>query len=141
MESAQQLGIVCGGNGTIRIAIGQDLCAISSQPTKTSPSVVGVVTKVMVVAASSEEWQAWKVQHGRSYNSIEEDALRKSIFDANVATIQNHNAKHLSLTMAVNKFSDHTPAALTTMYAGLKGSAVHGPANLGTCHCRCSAGL
>jgi len=50
----------------------------------------------------------WMVRHGKTYTSVEEQAMRQAIFNANVAKINAHNLQGESWTMAINEFADLT---------------------------------
>ena len=63
------------------------------------------------------EWQAFKVQYGKSYNSIE-DNYRRKIFMENKRLIAEHNArkyegKH-NFTLGINRFSDMLRSDITS---------------------------
>merc|ERR550532_479616 len=60
------------------------------------------------VATATPSWDEWKAEFGRVYNSDDEDAARKQIFETNVAFIEEENAKGLSYTVATNQFADIT---------------------------------
>ena len=40
-----------------------------------------------------EEWESWKVVHGKSYKSAEEEKFRMKIFMENKSKIAKHNTK------------------------------------------------
>ncbi|CAH1966751.1 unnamed protein product [Acanthoscelides obtectus] len=77
-------------------------------------SLVVVATLVLVACASSikEEWQQFKLTHGKTYRSLVEDKNRFSIFQDNVRKIQEHNEKYesgeVSYAMKVTQFADMT---------------------------------
>ncbi|CAH2014506.1 unnamed protein product [Acanthoscelides obtectus] len=77
-------------------------------------SLVVVATLVLVACASSikEEWQQFKLTHGKTYRSLVEDKNRFSIFQDNVHKIQEHNKKYesgeVSYAMKVTQFADMT---------------------------------
>jgi len=58
------------------------------------------------------EWEAFKIKFERSYSSIEEHDLRRSVFAENLKLIESHNAEHAkgvhTFTLGVNKFADFT---------------------------------
>ena len=65
------------------------------------------------VAASSmlefaEEWKHWKLQHGKSYLSEQEEIERQKVWLANKKYIDEHNAQadSSSFRMAMNQFGD-----------------------------------
>jgi len=79
--------------------------------------VVGVLN-LAALALSAPSFAEWARTQGKTYSSKEELVLRRSIYSANVAKIQAHNAQKLSWTMAVNKFSDLTAEEFKAAYTG-----------------------
>ncbi|KAJ8921565.1 hypothetical protein NQ315_010470 [Exocentrus adspersus] len=69
---------------------------------------------VLANAAKSveEEWNQFKVKHGRSYRSRLETSKRFGIFKENLRKIEDHNNKfqrgEVSYNLAINKFADLT---------------------------------
>jgi len=61
-----------------------------------------------VPAMSTPLFESWKVSHGKTYSSPEENAVRAAIFAANVARVNKHNVEGHSWTMAINEFADLT---------------------------------
>ncbi|XP_045081467.1 uncharacterized protein LOC121558103 [Coregonus clupeaformis] len=61
-------------------------------------------------AEVDKEFETWKVQHGKSYGSTEEEAKRKEIWLATRTRVMEHNKKAendpKSFTMGMNYFSD-----------------------------------
>jgi C1A family cysteine protease len=56
--------------------------------------------------------------HNKKYATKEEFMLRRAIYAANVARVEEHNAKADTWTMAVNKFSDMLPEEWRAKYTG-----------------------
>lgn len=56
----------------------------------------------------AEEWKQWKLQHGKSYLSDQEEIERQKVWLANKKYIDEHNAQagSLSFTLAMNQFGD-----------------------------------
>lgn len=50
----------------------------------------------------------FKAAYGKIYESVEEEAMRASIFAQTIEEIEAHNAKNMSWKMGVNQFSDLT---------------------------------
>jgi len=73
------------------------------------------MASVLVAALSFSDWAK---QNGKVYSSKEELVVRRSIYAANVARVEAHNAQNLGWTMAVNKFSDITPEEFKSTYTG-----------------------
>ena len=57
-----------------------------------------------------EEWETWKFQHGKKYNSDEEEHFRMRIFMENKHRIAQHNILYhqnkTSYKMKMNKYGD-----------------------------------
>ncbi|XP_071016025.1 cystein proteinase inhibitor protein salarin isoform X1 [Oncorhynchus clarkii lewisi] len=68
-------------------------------------------------AEVDKEFETWKVQHGKSYGSTEEEAKRKEIWLATRARVMEHNKRaengSESFTMGMNHLSDQTTAEVT----------------------------
>ncbi|CAH2015336.1 unnamed protein product [Acanthoscelides obtectus] len=106
-----------GEHGYVRIKRNVNACGIAlynSYPVLNMKSLVVVATLVLVACASSikEEWQQFKLIHGKTYRSLVEDKHRFSIFQDNVRMIQEHNKKYesgeASYAMKVTQFADMT---------------------------------
>ena len=74
------------------------------------------------------EWEAFKVQYGKSYDSIE-DNYRRKIFMENKRLIAEHNirtseGKH-NFTLEINQFGDMLRSEFTRKETVLKESFVH----------------
>jgi C1A family cysteine protease len=69
------------------------------------------------VAATPASFAEWTHKHGKKYASKEELVLRRSIFAANNAKIEAHNAEGHSWTMGVNAFADLTGEEFKARYA------------------------
>lgn len=69
-------------------------------------------------------WAEFKITHGRSYKSPEEEFVRQQIFNANVKKIEIHNylySKGLkTYSMGVNQFTDMDPTEVASIMNGLK---------------------
>ncbi|KAI9918903.1 hypothetical protein PsorP6_012080 [Peronosclerospora sorghi] len=64
-------------------------------------------------------FQAWKVEHGKSYDSDAEDELRRGIFEVNARSVAAHNSKEdKSFTMELNEFADTTWVEFQSWYLG-----------------------
>lgn len=77
-----------------------------------------LIAFVAVAAGESPTFASWSRDQGRSYSSRAELLYRRSVYAANVATIDAHNARNESWTMGVNKFSDLTGAEFKAGYTG-----------------------
>lgn len=67
-------------------------------------------------ATASAKFSSFKRQYGKSYASPQEEEYRRSIFEAKLKAIEEHNAKNLSWRKGVNKFSDMTFAEFRKFY-------------------------
>jgi len=79
-------------------------------------TMVKIFAATLVSSAVASKWDDWKVEYGRVYNSDSEDALRETIFNGNVAIIEEHNAAQTSYTLAENQFADLTLAEFKAQY-------------------------
>jgi len=62
-----------------------------------------------VLAAASQEWEAWKQQYGKSYNGADEDDYRRTIFEANLVRAQKLQKANPLANFGATKFSDMSP--------------------------------
>ena len=70
------------------------------------------------VCMASPSFLDWMSVNGKSYTSATEMDYRMSVYSANVARIEAHNAGNHSWTMAVNKFADLTADEFAARYVG-----------------------
>jgi len=68
-------------------------------------------------------WADWKNQFGMTFNG-DEDATKESVFNQNVAFIEEENAKGNSYTLGVNQFSHLTNEEFKAQFTGVKGGSV-----------------
>jgi len=62
-------------------------------------------------SASAPSFEDFLAEHGKSYSTTAELGMRKSLFEEQVAIVNQHNqAGKYSWTMTINHFSDWTPA-------------------------------
>ena len=54
------------------------------------------------------EWNEWKEEHGKIYDTIVEYAQRKEIFVENIKYILQHNMEYHNFTLGLNQFADLT---------------------------------
>ena len=69
------------------------------------------------VCMASPSFLDWMEVNGKSYSPTEMD-YRMSVYSANVARIEAHNAGNHSWTMAINKFADLTSEEFGARYTG-----------------------
>jgi len=67
-----------------------------------------VVFASLVASAAAGDWEDYKMFYGKVYNGDDDDAAHKSTFQANLAVIEEQNAKGESLTFGLNQFTDLT---------------------------------
>ncbi|CAF3327923.1 unnamed protein product, partial [Rotaria sp. Silwood2] len=75
----------------------------------------------------NDDWALFKRVHEKQYNSVEEEANRRNIWEANVAKIQKHNLEadlgmH-TYTLGMNRFGDMTHEEFKKQMNGFKMSA------------------
>merc|ERR1712110_1401629 len=77
-------------------------------PTMRTFLIISALAYVATALPLDSEWESFKVNFERSYSSVEEHDLRRSIFADNLRLIAEHNAEHAlglhSYTMGVNRF-------------------------------------
>jgi cathepsin L len=70
------------------------------------------------------DWEDFKAQYGKSYESASEEAKRMDIWMRNKANVEQHNKKfnqgEVSYRKAINKFSDMTTLEVQKRYVGTK---------------------
>merc|ERR1712156_1125232 len=71
-----------------------------------------------------EEWETWKVQHGKEYRSEQENNFRMKVFMDNKAKMARHNTLahqgQKSYTQKLNEYSDMLPAEFNQVMNGYK---------------------
>jgi len=80
-------------------------------------TLVASAVVAATVAAPAPSFAEWARTQGKTYKSREELVLRRSVYSANVAKIQAHNAANLGWTQGVNKFTDLTGEEFKALYA------------------------
>lgn len=69
------------------------------------------------------EWESWKATHLREYNALDEEGIRRAIWDKNMRMIQAHNAEAAlgmhSYEMGMNHLGDMTSEEITEKMTGL----------------------
>ena len=75
--------------------------------------IVYVLSILLVAVASStldhrDEWNVWKIRHGKWYSSLGEEMERQRVWLANRENIEKHNANadYHGYTLALNHFGD-----------------------------------
>lgn len=79
-----------------------------------NPLLLSLLTLLLLLShpclsssSSSELFEAWCKQYGKSYSSQEEKLYRLSLFEQNLAFIRQHNdLGNSSYTLSLNSFSD-----------------------------------
>jgi len=87
-----------------------------------------LIIATLACAASAlpvdHEWETFKVKFERSYSSVEEHDLRRSIFADNLRLIESHNLEHAlglhTYTLGVNRFADLTNDEFRRQFNGFK---------------------
>jgi len=70
-------------------------------------------------------WEDWKNEFGMAFNG-EEEASRKSVYEANVAAIEEQNAMNLGYTLGVNQFAHLREDEFIAQYTGAAGGSTVG---------------
>ena len=75
--------------------------------------IIAVISIISLATAAprfelSEEWQLWKTEHGKGYQSQQEELERHVIWQSNKKYIEAHNqnAHILGFTLKMNHFGD-----------------------------------
>nr|CAH7727997.1 unnamed protein product [Callosobruchus chinensis] len=101
-------GPTWGEEGFFRLKKGENTCGVK----KMKLLLVAVLVLVADALSVKEEWQQFKLDHGKTYRSLVEEKLRYSIFQDNVRKIKEHNEKYdkgaVSYAMKVTQFADMT---------------------------------
>ena len=78
--------------------------------TKMKCVVVLLISLAAVVSAFqyTEEWEAWKKEYGRSYESADIELRRQIIWESNMIFVNEHNthADEFGFTVEMNEFAD-----------------------------------
>jgi len=69
--------------------------------------------------ASLSDFDAWKVEYGKVYATVEDEAVSSRAFYENDAVIKAHNAKNLSFWLGHNEFSDLSNEDFASTHLGL----------------------
>jgi len=91
-----------------------------------------VATLIAGAAATEVSFGEWASKHGKTYASKSELVLRRSIFAANQAKINQHNAEGHSWSMSLNKFADLTGEEFKALYASGLRAQDHRSKNVAT---------
>ena len=72
-----------------------------------------------------DEFESFKRQYRKAYESDEEEQMRCDIFAENMAKIETHNLRKsrdasITWTLEINKFADYTPEEFISYYGGLR---------------------
>ena len=75
------------------------------------------LTVYAAVCSAQPSFNEWAEQYGKVYEPTERD-YRMTIFDQNIAKINEHNSKNFSWRMGVNQFADLTADEFKALYTG-----------------------
>ena len=67
---------------------------------------VFLATITLSYCSSVDEWQRWKLNYEKVYQTDEEDSYRRGIWQQNYRLIQMHNSANLSYKLELNHFAD-----------------------------------
>ncbi|XP_028966631.1 cathepsin L [Galendromus occidentalis] len=80
--------------------------------------ILRLATLVIVLKFTYADWELYKRIHGKSYD-VEEESMRRRIFEKNVAMINAHNLLHdlkqVSYRMGLSRLTDATPAEVQAL--------------------------
>ena len=65
-----------------------------------------IATIPLSYCSSNDEWQRWKLNYEKVYETEEEDGFRMAIWQENYKLIQRHNSANLSYKLELNHFAD-----------------------------------
>jgi C1A family cysteine protease len=83
-----------------------------------------LVAAVFAQDASLQDlFDSWKIQNNKEYASVEEEALRFSVFSMNAAIVEEWNNAGNTATLALNLFADLTSEEFGAMYTGTKAAS------------------
>jgi hypothetical protein len=87
--------------------------------------LLAAVTAILLLhqrpSHSHENFEQWKVEHGKTYPSQFEEAYRKAIFLKNAADVLAHNADSSNTyEKGINQFSDLTQEEFAATYLTLQ---------------------
>jgi len=86
--------------------------------------ILAALAYVATAQPVDSEWESFKVKFERSYSSVEEHDIRRSIFADNLRLILSHNAEHAkglhTYTLGVNRFADLTNEEFRNQFNGFK---------------------
>ena len=68
--------------------------------------LAAVATLSVLNARPALEWQQWRAEHGRRYQTTAEERTRREIWTRNHDSIQKHNARNHGITLKLNHFAD-----------------------------------
>ncbi|XP_068209632.1 digestive cysteine proteinase 2-like isoform X2 [Palaemon carinicauda] len=78
----------------------------------------------LTLAAASQQWEDFKLTHGKAYTNAKEDLYRKVVFENNLKSIEEHNERfrkgEVTFDMAMNKFGDLTTDEFVAHMTGLR---------------------
>nr|CAI43320.1 cathepsin L [Lubomirskia baikalensis]CAI46307.1 cathepsin L [Lubomirskia baikalensis] len=83
-----------------------------------------LILLALVAAATAfdfpEEWESWKKEHGKVYNSDREELTRHIIWQANRKYVDEHNAhaEKFGFTVGMNQFADLESSEFGRLYNG-----------------------
>jgi cathepsin L len=80
-------------------------------------AIASAVGLVGATQAAPENFGSWAAKHGKMYSSKEELVMRRAIFAANSAKIEQHNAGQHGWTLAMNAFGDMTGIEFKARFA------------------------
>jgi len=81
-------------------------------------TIAAIIAALAVATAAASPWETYKAQFGLKFSSVEEESMRRDVFETNVRTVDAHNNAGKSWTMAVNSFTHLSGAEFASTYIG-----------------------
>eukprot|EP00227_Mantoniella_beaufortii_P019653 CAMPEP_0197590882 /NCGR_PEP_ID=MMETSP1326-20131121/12270_1 /TAXON_ID=1155430 /ORGANISM="Genus nov. species nov., Strain RCC2288" /LENGTH=324 /DNA_ID=CAMNT_0043156177 /DNA_START=58 /DNA_END=1032 /DNA_ORIENTATION=- len=81
-------------------------------------TIAAIIAALAVATAAASPWETYKTQFGLKFSSVEEESMRRDVFESNVRTIDAHNNAGKSWTMAVNSFTHLSGTEFASTYIG-----------------------
>jgi C1A family cysteine protease len=84
--------------------------------------IASTLLAAVPAAAKSDNFATWAIAHGKTYATRDETVLRRSIYAANIAKIEAHNARadagEVTWRMGANQFTDLLAEEFKARYTG-----------------------
>lgn len=68
--------------------------------------LLSVALSVLYAQPLEEQWQLWKKEHGKSYQTRSEEDSRWAVWLQNYESIKRHNGQNSTFKLKLNQFAD-----------------------------------